>query len=251
MAEPADPSPPSSSTRGRGRGKSRGGLGKYLRARGRGRGFGRPAEFTTRLVLEGESTAALTEEEQAELARETAMKYSRRQLGTNADRYKEEEVELDSDGEPILEPEVDLSSFLERQRISDEAGPTLRAAEKKDYDDDDVDTSLAHITSNASRSATQTASKKGKVEEITWDEDLDEMSRKKKAAEATWELKNRFRAKSEKLRAKPVTPTVSASSRSRKQEYQEAPALPLPEGAKAEPKSQLAEMEDFLDDLLS
>jgi hypothetical protein len=98
MAEPADPPPSSSSTRGRGRGKSRGGLGKYLRARGRGRGFGRPAEFTTRLVLEGESTAALTEEEQAELARETAMKYSRRQLGTNADRYKEEEVELDSDG---------------------------------------------------------------------------------------------------------------------------------------------------------
>jgi hypothetical protein len=207
MPEPADPSPSSSSTRGRGRGKSRGGLGKYLRARGRGRGFGRPAEFTTRLVLEGEGTAALTEEEQAELARETAMKYSRRQLGTNADRYKEEEVELDSDGmsvssmfcdprflkimlnysgEPILEPEVDLSSFLERQRISDEAGPTLRAAEKKDYDDDDVDTSLSYITSSSSRVPAQTAPKKGKIEEIAWDESLDEMTREKKAAEATW-----------------------------------------------------------------
>lgn len=84
-------------TSGRGRGKSRGGLGKYLRARGRGRGFGRPAEFSTRLVLEGEQK--LTEEEEAERARELAQKFSRRQLGTNADRYKEEEVEVDSDGE--------------------------------------------------------------------------------------------------------------------------------------------------------
>ncbi|KAF9477435.1 hypothetical protein BDN70DRAFT_110633 [Pholiota conissans] len=249
MTEPAESSP-SSTTRGRGRGKSRGGLGKYLRARGRGRGYGRPAEFTTRLVLEGEGAPALTEEEQAELARETAQKYSRRQLGTNADRYKEEEPELDSEGEPILEPEVDLSSFLERQRISDEAGPTLRTVEKKDYDDDDVDTSLAHISSNPSRTIAQTSSKKGKVEEITWDQDLDEMSREKQAAEATWELKNRFRAKSEKLRTKPVAP-AAPTSRSRKQDYQEAPALPLPEGTKVEPKSQLAQMEDFLDDLLS
>jgi hypothetical protein len=34
-------------------------------------------------------------------------------------------------------------------------------------------------------------------------------------------------------------------------EYQEAPALPFPEGAQPTPKSQLDEMEDFLDDLLS
>jgi len=85
-------------SRGRGRGKSRGGLGKYLRARGRGRGSGRPAEFTTRLVLEGEGRPLITEEEEAELAKKLAEKYSRRQLGTNADRYKEEEVELGSDG---------------------------------------------------------------------------------------------------------------------------------------------------------
>lgn len=108
MAEPADTSP-SSSTRGRGRGKSRGGLGKYLRGRGRGRGYGRPAEFTTRLVLEGEGTPALTEEEQAELARETAQKYNRRQLGTNADRYKEEEVELDSEG---MSPTISCSLLV-------------------------------------------------------------------------------------------------------------------------------------------
>ncbi|KAF8963260.1 hypothetical protein BDZ97DRAFT_1661830 [Flammula alnicola] len=234
--------------RGRGRGKSRGGLGKYLRARGRGRGTGRPAEFTTRLVLEGEGKPALTEEEEAELAKEVAQKFSRRQLGTNADRYKEEEVELDSDGEPVVEPEVDLSTFLEKQRISDEAGPTLRVAEKKDYDDEDVDTSLAHISSNPSRIPGEAASKKGKVEQIAWDEELDEMNKEKKAAEATWDLKTRFRAKSDKLRTKPVTPTASTSSRSRKQE---APALPLPEGVKAEPKSHISEMEDFLDELLS
>lgn len=99
MSEPTDAATgPGNRGRGRGRGKSRGGLGKYLRARGRGRGTGRPAQFGTRLLLEGEGKEDLTEEEAAELARETAAKYSRRQLGTNADRYQEEEVELDSDG---------------------------------------------------------------------------------------------------------------------------------------------------------
>ena len=79
--------------RGRGRGRSRGGLGKYLRARGRGRGQGRPAIFNERLLLEGEGA-----EEDEEEAAARAAKYSRRQLGTNADRYVEPEPELDSDG---------------------------------------------------------------------------------------------------------------------------------------------------------
>jgi hypothetical protein len=100
MAEPNTTSA-SNPVRGRGRGKSRGGLGKYLRARGRG-GRGRPAEFSTRLVLEGERKPELTEEEEAELAREIREKYSRRQLGTNEDRYKEEEAELNSDGESLI-----------------------------------------------------------------------------------------------------------------------------------------------------
>ncbi|KIM42071.1 hypothetical protein M413DRAFT_445237 [Hebeloma cylindrosporum] len=246
----SDATTQSAVARGRGRGKSRGGLGKYLRARGRGRGSGRPAEFSTRLVLEGERKPSLTEEEEAELAKELAEKYSRRQLGTNADRYKEEEPELDSDGEPIVEPEVDLSAFLEKQRISDDIGPSIRIAEAKDYDDDDVDTSLANITSKSLGNPAQAASKKGKVEQIVWDEELDTMNREKKAAEATWDLKTRFRAKSEKLKAKPVKSNILAA-RSRKQEYKEAPALPLPEGAQPVAKSQLDEMEDFLDDLLS
>lgn len=96
MSTDASPSTPSSST-GRGRGKSRGGLGKYLRARGiRGGGGGRPAVFTERLVLEGERRPG--DEEDAEFAAEIEQKFSRRQLGTNQDRYKEEEPELDSDG---------------------------------------------------------------------------------------------------------------------------------------------------------
>lgn len=87
-----------SSPRGRGRGKSRGGLGKFLRARGR-RGGGRPAEFKERLLLDGERPA--DDEDEAE-AEERERKYSRRQLGTNADRYEEAEPELGSDGECIV-----------------------------------------------------------------------------------------------------------------------------------------------------
>lgn len=79
--------------RGRGRGRSRGGYGKYLRARGR-RGGSRPAEFHERLVLDGEKPEELDEEEAAE----RATRYSRRQLGSNADRYVEPEPELGSDG---------------------------------------------------------------------------------------------------------------------------------------------------------
>ncbi|KAF9040038.1 hypothetical protein BJ165DRAFT_1416442 [Panaeolus papilionaceus] len=197
----------------RGRGKSRGGLGKYLRARGRG-GRGRPAEFGTRLLLEGEGKQELDEEEEAELKQELAAKYGRRGLGTNADRYKEEEPELDSDGEAIVEPEVDLSTFLEKQRIAEDIGPVASAKEKKDYDENDVDTSISHML--ASRGISKPiVPQKGKVEVIEWDEKLDEMTREKKAAEATWDLKTRFRAKSEKLKTKPVTP-ASASSRSKK-----------------------------------
>lgn len=94
MAESINTSEPSTRGRGRGRNRGRGGLGKYLRARGRGRGTGRPAVFSQRLVLEGEED----EEEDEEEAAEKALKFSRRQLGTNADRYVEPEPELGSDG---------------------------------------------------------------------------------------------------------------------------------------------------------
>ncbi|KAG6843908.1 hypothetical protein H0H87_011860 [Tephrocybe sp. NHM501043] len=173
----------STGIRGRGRGRgNRGGLGKYLRARGRGRGRGRPAEFGNRLVLEAEQEEELNEEEAAE----RAAKYSRRQLGTNADRYVEPEPELGSDGEPEVEPEVDLSTFLEKQRITD-TSPSIVSVETNE--DDDVDVSLVHIGSG-SRLASPT--RKGKVESIAWEEGLDEMSREKASAEAAWDLKALF-----------------------------------------------------------
>ncbi|KAF8826816.1 hypothetical protein HHX47_DHR5000749 [Lentinula edodes] len=207
----------SSRSRGRGRGKSRGGLGKYLRARGRGRGIGRPAEFSKRLVLEGEEGEEENEEEAA--ARQT--KYSRRNLGTNADRYAEQEPELDSDGEPIVEPEVDLSVFLEKQRLTDARGP---AAHLPPEDDDDVDHSLDNLTSS------KTPNLKGKAQQIEWDDSLEDLLHEKAAAEATrgtvdlfllpfcpsvtymsyLELKNRFRAKSEKLRTSGRTTTTNS-----------------------------------------
>ncbi|KAF9007122.1 hypothetical protein BDQ17DRAFT_1389208 [Cyathus striatus] len=228
--------------RGRGRGKSRGGVGKYLRARGR-RGYGRPAEFSQRLLLEDESPADEEEEERA--AVEIAEKFSRRKLGTNADRYVEQEPELDSDGEPIVEPEVDLSTFLEKQRLSDAPIPSL--APEDVADEDDIDHSMVHISSKPQHTTTA-PSRKGKIEHIQWDKQLEEMSQENAAAEATRELKDRFRAKSDKLRKKPTAVSLHA----RKAETViEAPALPPADGVQPKPKAAKQEMEDFLDDLLS
>ncbi|KAF5325689.1 hypothetical protein D9611_000684 [Ephemerocybe angulata] len=234
------PASTDSGGRGRGRGKSRGGLGKYLRARGRGhRGGGRPAVFRERLLLEGEGPL---NDEEAELAAEKAAKYSRRQMGTNADRYVEPEPELDSDGEPIVEPEVDLSSFLEKQKISDTT--VVVGSEVKKFEEDEVDQSLSHITSNPTKN---TADRKGKVQEIQWDRELEEMSRAKAAAEAQRDLKARFKAKSEKLKGKPVF----KSTRERQAEkYELAPELPSADGAAPKPSDTKVAMEDYLDDLL-
>ena len=81
-------------TRGRG---NRGGLGKYLRATGR-RGTGRPAVWKPRLLLDGEGPEDEDDEEAREAREEMARKYRKRQLGSNADRYEEEEPDLDSEG---------------------------------------------------------------------------------------------------------------------------------------------------------
>ncbi|GLB44303.1 hypothetical protein LshimejAT787_1602330 [Lyophyllum shimeji] len=235
----ADSSLRGSPARGRGRGRgrgNRGGFGKYLRARGR-RGQGRPAEFGKRLLPEGEED----EEEDEDEAAERAAKYSKRHLGSNADRYVEPEPELGSDGEPTVEPEVDLSSFLERQKMSDD-GPA--AVPRERTNDDDVDVTLAHIGSGTR--ATAPLTRKGKVEEIAWDQELDELSREKAAAEATWDLKSRFRAKSERLRGKPLVVRDRKGAAS----YTEAPALPLPDESSPQPKNPKDQMQDFLDDLL-
>ncbi|TFK65308.1 hypothetical protein BDN72DRAFT_889400 [Pluteus cervinus] len=233
----------SSSTRARGRGKSRGGLGKYLRARGRGRGRGLPAQFTQRLVLSDEEEVELDEEEQKELR----SKFARRQLGTNADRYVELEPELGSDGEPQVEPEVDLSSFLERQRISDDtATPSLvKAQEYPEDDDEEVDHTLDNILSSRTGKSTS-APKKGKVTQMEWDEELEDMAREKAASEAKRDLKERFKAKSDKLRTRPiVAPEIKQARPSFAEAVLEAPPLPT-----APVKNEKAQMEDFLDDLL-
>ena len=145
-------------------------------------------------------------------------------------------------GEPIVEPEIDLTNFLERQRLADDTDlPIIPGASKDNKDNEDVDTTLAHISSYPSRSNPQATSKKGKLEQIIWDEEIDRMNRDKKAAEATWgmmtlifflpmkffltkplmiisssDLKTRFRAKSEKIRSSPTTQVSTTSSRSRK-----------------------------------
>ncbi|KAH7882766.1 hypothetical protein F5I97DRAFT_1816285 [Phlebopus sp. FC_14] len=234
MAEQSDAQQSQSRGHGRGRGKSRGGLGKYLRARGRGRGYGRPAEFTKRLVLEDEETANLDPEEAKELER----KYGKRQLASNADRYVEEEPGLDSDGEEIREPEVDISAFLERQRLSDtDPAQTLPL---EDEDEDDVDHSLDLITS---RRQAPSQSKKGRVQTIEWDEELEAMSREKAVAEAHRDLKERFRAKTDKLLR---TGPMAMKERKRENNFVEAPKLPTEQVPKA-PKE---EMQDFLDELI-
>lgn len=119
-----------------------------------------------------------------------------------------------------MEPEVDLSSFLGGQRLSDDPVSSLQATLPDD--DDDVDHSLAHISSRGV--GAEALSRKGKVEQIAWDDELDELSREKAVADANrgsvsfrchctltqhyLDLKSRFRAKSDRLRKKPIAPTA-------------------------------------------
>ena len=79
-------------------------------------------------------------------------------------------------GEEVREPEVDLSSFLAKQRLSDVSDMT------EVVNDDDVDHELAHISSHRNPPST---SQKGRVQTIEWDPELEEMSREKAAADAS------------------------------------------------------------------
>ena len=175
---------------GSARARSRGGFGKYRRAQGRERG--RPAVFRERSLLEDEQPDELSEEEVAELK----ARYAKRTLSTNADRYEEPEPEIGSDGtainqtvlpiyfipptgQPIVDPEVDLSAFLARQRLEDQSKPLFSLATTDK--DDDVDPSLAHINPN---SAHKLPSRKGKVQHIEWDASLEEMEHNKNIAQA-------------------------------------------------------------------
>lgn len=77
-----------------------------------------------------------------------------------------------------------MSNFLERQRLSDEQG--LSFLSERAANEDDVDHSLAHITSGPAQKRLQTSQKKGKMEELVWNEELESMAREKAAAEAKW-----------------------------------------------------------------
>lgn len=81
------------------------------------------------------------------------------------------------EGEEIKEPEVDLAAFLEKQRISEATTfPTFRPE-----DDDDIDHELDAILS---RRQGDSKPRKGNLQEIAWDKELEEMKREKDAAEA-------------------------------------------------------------------
>ncbi|KAG1773227.1 hypothetical protein EV702DRAFT_1048313 [Suillus placidus] len=110
----------------------------------------------------------------SEEAKELQKKYSWRRLRSNADRYVELEPELNFDGEEIREPEVDLSSFLARQRLSDVSETTVVAVPRVDDDDE-----LAHSSYRTSDIS------EGRVQAIEWDAELEEMSREKGAADAS------------------------------------------------------------------
>jgi hypothetical protein len=78
----------------------------------------------------------------------------------------------------MVDPEVDLSAFLARQRMGDQSKLFGQATTDKD---DDVDPSLAHINPNSSN---KLPSKKGKIQRIEWDASLEEMEHNKNVAQA-------------------------------------------------------------------
>ena len=85
-------------------------------------------------------------------------------------------------GEEIKVPEVDLAAFLEKQRLSDSVRALSGSApDAREDDEDEIDHSLAHITSQR-QPALQ--SKKGRVQTIEWDDSFEQMSREKAVAEA-------------------------------------------------------------------
>jgi len=187
-------------------------------------------------LLEDERPEELDETDAAELEG----RYAKRALDTNADRYEESEPVIGPDGQAIVEPEVDLSAFLARQRLEDPPGLSLAPAT---VGDQDVDHSLAHITSN---SFAERQSRKGKTQRIDWDASLEEMQHDKDAAQAQSDLKERLRASAARQMGKTAT---REHTRRQAKPLKEAP--PLPHDPHLPMKSPRGEMEDFLDDLLS
>ncbi|KAF8508085.1 hypothetical protein JB92DRAFT_652982 [Gautieria morchelliformis] len=227
----------------RGRGRGRGGLGKYLRARGR-RGSGRPAEFSKRLRLEDEESTEEGSEDDEE-----RVKYAKRQLVTNADRRR-------------------LIVLLERQRLADQEDGTSHMEEEFD---DGID----HTLSDLPRASSTSKTRKNKTQTIEWDASMDQLKRDKEAAEAVWDLKSRFRKNQPRLAASAPKPSPKRDTRKpvvtrrvmrglyswllstvpkvhdSRHVHKPPDADTDPHGSGAAPATGKAEMEDFLDDLLS
>lgn len=89
-------------------------------------------------------------------------------------------IRLDGE-EPEPEPEVDLSAFLEKQRLEQEDKPLSAAPPKED--DEGVDHSLDQILGGPSRSTGQGS--KGHVQTIEWTEEMAAMAQEKSQADAT------------------------------------------------------------------
>jgi hypothetical protein len=88
-------------------------------------------------------------------------------------------------GEPIAEPEVDLSAFLARQRLQGDATPNPSSAPPPNEEAlADIDTSLAHIGTTKLRQPVDGNDRKGKLQTLDWDEELEDMKREKDAADA-------------------------------------------------------------------
>ena len=80
-----------------------------------------------------------------------------------------------------MEPEVDLSSFLEKQR---RLPPQLEPpAPPPPQDNDEIDQSVAALNLHGRGGAEN--DRKGKAKQIEWDSTLEELSREKAAADAT------------------------------------------------------------------
>jgi hypothetical protein len=75
---------------------------------------------------------------------------------------------------------VDLSAFLERQRLDDNPPSSIEKPKDED-DEDDIDHSLLARSSKLFGSS---SNKKGQVHQIEWDKDMDELRREKLSTEA-------------------------------------------------------------------
>ncbi|GJJ09286.1 hypothetical protein Clacol_003508 [Clathrus columnatus] len=220
-----------STSRGRGRGRNRG---KYLRSRGR-RGAGRAAEFTPRLLLGEEQE----DEDENESDDEGQGRYVKREIVDNAVKYAEPEI--DPNVEEESDPEVDLSAFLAKQRLNAAEDPISRPLTVPDENDID------HSLSNLSLSTTGISKpRKNNVQTIEWDAALQKLKEDKEAADAVRDLKTRFRSsQSRPIRSQPrhgvSTMKVEDSRHIETLENEDV----------SHETTSKAQMEDFLDDLLS